>query len=146
LTLTPDAAFTSHMRTTALGPALFLALIASACSMVRVPVADPVIDTWPVGEAIECADPRCMEEIRVALAGLDVRDPGHAAVVSARLHREGTVFDPGTGNQILMTRSGACCKVLVAELADGTTSAIGVGYPGISREAIAIPWEVLPGG
>ena len=90
--------------------------------------------------------PSCQEEIRVALAGLDARDPGHAAVVSARLHREGAVFDPATGNQILMTRSGSCCQVLVVELADGTTSAIGVGYPGISQEAVAIPWEIPPGG
>ena len=45
-----------------------------------------------------------------------------------------------------MIRSGGCCHVLVVELADGSTRAIGVGYPGISQEAVAIPWEMVPGG
>jgi hypothetical protein len=32
----------------------------------------------------------------------------------------------------------------VLELDDGTMRAIGVGYPGVSRVAIAIPWEASP--
>ena len=132
------------MRTIVLSS--FLAMATSGCALFGVRGVDPVIDTWPIGEPIECVGVRCEEEIRVALAGLDTRDPGHAAVVSTRLHNEGSLRDPATGNQVLMTRSGACCHVLVAQLADGTTRAIGVGYPGISPTAVAIPWEVAPGG
>ena len=131
---------TARVRTILLSA--LLALITIGCGLGR----DPVIDTWPIGEVIDCVSARCEEEVRVALVGLAARDPGHAAVVSTRLHNEGALFDPGSGNQVLMTRSGACCHVLVAELADGTTRAIGVGYPGISPTAVAIPWEIAPGG
>jgi hypothetical protein len=41
-----------------------------------------------------------------------------------------------------VTRTGGPFRVLVVVLADGTTHAIGVGYPGISQTAIAIEWEV----
>jgi hypothetical protein len=32
----------------------------------------------------------------------------------------------------------------VMDLADGSTRAIGVGFPGVSQEAMAIPWETVP--
>lgn len=122
--------------------ALLVGLFAAACK----PAADPVIDTWPIGEALECADARyCDELVRVGLAGLSQRNPGHARVVASRLHHEGGFIDPSTGHGILTTRSGGCCKVLVVELADGSARAIGVGYPGVSDEAVAIPWETLGG-
>ena len=129
------------MRSTA---PLFVALtvVLAGCG----PTSSPVIDTWPIGEERSCASlPACEELTRVGLMGLAERDPGHPPIVNVRLHDEGAVFDPATGNQILMTRSGACCHVLVVDHADGTTSAIGVGFPGVSREAIAIPWEIIPG-
>lgn len=123
--------------------AFLLALVSGACRE----DASPVIDTWPVGERLDCDDARtCDELVAVGLVGLTDRDPGHAPVVSARLHHEGVVVDPSTGHRILMIRSGGCCHVLVVELADGSTRAIGVGYPGISQEAVAIPWEMVPGG
>ena len=62
---------------------------------------------------------------------LDRRDPGHAVVVGATLHSEGGLIDPATGQQILRTRSGGAISIAVLELADGTVTAIGVGYPGI---------------
>ena len=118
-----------------------MAALSAGCGLLVPSGADPVIDTWPVGPAYDCPDAvRCEEQIAAGLAGLTTRNPGHAAVVDARLHVEGAYVDPVSGNRVLMTRSGGCCRVLVVELADGTTRAIGVGYPGISREAVAIPW------
>ena len=106
---------------------------------------DPIIDSWPVGEPSRCSiDARCEELVRVGLAGLDERDPGHAQVVAAELHSEGTFMDPATGGKVLVTRSGGCCRVLVIRLANGDTKAIGVGYPGVSRDAVAVPWEIAP--
>lgn len=129
------------MRGSALVLALLVGQVAGACA----PAATgPIIDTWPVGEAADCAEVRsCADLIRVGLAGLDERDPGHAPVAAARVHREGALVDPATGQQILMIRSGACCHVLVVQLTDGSTRAIGVGYPGISDQAVAIPWETI---
>ena len=125
------------------GPALVLvllgALVAGSCAPAA---ADPIIDTWPVGEAVDCAQtPSCDELTRVGLVGLNERDPGHAPVAEARLHREGAFLDPTSGDTILVVRSGGCCQVLVVRLMDGSTRAIGVGFPGISNKAVAIPWE-----
>jgi hypothetical protein len=108
---------------------------------------DPVVDTWPVGPELSCDEAhRCTELTRVGLAGLDARDPGHAPVASTNLHGEGTLVDP-QGGRIILNRSGGPFGVLVVVLRDGTTHAIGVGYPGISQTATAIPWEVtLPSG
>ena len=123
--------------------ALASALAVAGCG----PRSDPVVDTWPVGHLILCGDAaRCAALTSVGLAGLDARNPEHAAVVSSELHDEGQVVDPSTGKIMMLIRSGACCEVLVARLADGSTRAIGVGYPGISQVPIAIPWEVTPGG
>jgi hypothetical protein len=119
--------------------ALVTGLVAGGCA----PAADPVIDSWPVGEPLDCPDAgRCAELVRVGLEGFDERDPGHAPVVATELHREGGFVDP-SGRRILTTRSGGCCQVLLMRLADGSTRAIGVGYPGVSDEAIAIPWETV---
>lgn len=123
--------------------ALLFGLVAGGCA----PAADRIIDSWPVGEPVQCADARsCDELVNVGLAGLNARDPGHPPVVRARLHREGAISDPSTGQQILMIRSGGCCQVLVVQLTDGSTRAIGVGYPGISNVPVAIPWETVLGG
>jgi hypothetical protein len=65
-------------------------------------------------------------------------------MAAAHLHHEGEFVDPSTGDRTLSVRSGGCCQVLVIELADGSTRAIGVGYPGVSDEAVAVPWETIP--
>ena len=96
--------------------------------------AYPVVDTWPIGdEAVDCSEIRCDELVAAGLAGLAERDPGHAEVVEAKLHAGGSPTAP-------VTFSGVCCWVLVVDLADGSTRAIGVGYPGISDEPAAVPW------
>ena len=87
----------------------------------------------------------CRELVLEALRGLAARDRGHAAVTSVAIHREGTVIDSATGKQILFARSGGCCYVLVADLEDGSRHAIGVGYPGIWTEPIAVEWETGAG-
>lgn len=108
--------------------ALAVLLTAAACAPLR---ESPVVDGWPVGDPLDCttSGARCPELLAAATAGLGVRDPGHAPIVQATLHVEGVVFDD-KGNQILWTRSGACCNVARFELADGSVRAMGVGYPG----------------
>jgi hypothetical protein len=66
---------------------------------------------------------------------------GPRGVVSTSLHAEGTLVD-AQGRRVILARSGGGIRVLVLVLADGTTHAIGVGYPGISQTAMAFPWEV----
>jgi hypothetical protein len=134
------SALTTPVRTASLVLAMCIGFGAGACSL----AADPVIDTWPIGAALDCPDAAsCAELVRVGVQGLDQRDPGHAQVVATYLHQEGAFVDPTTGDRIFMQRSGGCCHVLVVELADGSTHAIGVGFPGVSDQAVAIPWEEM---
>ena len=128
------------MRTLAVA-GLWVVLVATGCSP---RVGDPVIDTWPVGLPVDCALlVRGADLVEVVLAGLGVGDGHDDSVVSAVLHDEGTFLLPD-GQQVLMTRSGGCCMVLVVTYDDGSTRAIGVGFPGISETAVAIPWETQP--
>lgn len=124
------------MKTLSLVAMAVLAL--AGCDLVSSgPVA--VVDGWPIGRERPCAigDARCTDLMPVAINGFDRRDPGHAPIVRATLHDEGTMID-AQGNHILMTRSGACCSVALFELSDGSVRAIGVGYPGVSDIPVAI--------
>jgi hypothetical protein len=114
-----------------------LALGVLACGLLREPAA-PVIDGWLVGPEVSFLDAE--REVLLGLASdhLDRRDPAHPAVVRATLHSEGDLFDPATGQRILRTYSGGAPRIAVFELADGTVTAIGVGYPGISREPVVL--------
>ncbi len=118
---------------------LFVAalLLLGGCDLVS--SVDRVVDGWPIGSEVICAadDSQCGALMRTAIAGFDRRDPGHPQIARASLHSEGTLLD-ASGNHILTTRSGGCCDVAVFELADGSTRAIGVGYPGVSRTPMAI--------
>ena len=121
--------------------ARWLAVGALALAACQSTVASPVIDTWPIGEEYRCAagDTRCQALIPTAMRGLDEREPGHPPVTGATLHREG--FQPdASGRAIIYVRSGDCCSVVVLSLATGELRAIGVGYPGVSEDAIAIHW------
>jgi len=105
------------------------------------PTASVVVDGWSIGdgfctglsdgapEGVSCA--REVEaRLAVAADGLDRREPGHASIVAAELHREGGY--PGPDGQVLLpTRSGGCCAVAVFRLDDGSVKAIGVGRIGI---------------
>jgi hypothetical protein len=104
-----------------------------------------VIDTWRVGATLDCGDARCRTALDAGLRGLTVRDRGQAPVESASLHAQATCRDPATGQEILSTRSGGPIWVLVATLADGSTHAIGVGYPGISQDPVVFDWDSGPG-
>jgi hypothetical protein len=111
-----------------------LALGVLACGLLR-EQPDPVVDGWPIGDEVDCrARTDCVTLIDLARSALDHRDRGHVAVARVTLHNEGTLTDPVTGDHILMTRSGGGPSIAVFGLEDGTVRAIGVGYPGISRE------------
>jgi hypothetical protein len=114
-----------------------LALTVVACGLLREP-ADAVIDGWTVGTEVSFFDSERELLLGLARDHLDRRDRGHAPVVRATLHIEGGLIDPATGQQILRTRSGGAPRIAVFELADGTVTAIGVGYPGISREPVVL--------
>jgi hypothetical protein len=114
---------------------LFVAIV-TGCSR----VGDPVVDGWAIGPEQWCATTtNCPALLDTARAGLDRRDPRHADVLRVTLHDEGATFE-ADGDQILHTRSGSCCSVARFELADGSIRAIGVGYPGISQEPIAVDY------
>ncbi|HYO43248.1 MAG TPA: hypothetical protein VES19_08635 [Candidatus Limnocylindrales bacterium] len=113
---------------------VLLAVGVLACGLLREP-ADPVIDGWPIGSSMNCTVRiDCDVLISLASGRLDQRDPDHAAVTRLTLHDEGTLADPVTGHRILLTRSGGAPSIAVFELEDGTVTAIGVGYPGYSRD------------
>jgi hypothetical protein len=114
-----------------------LVALFAACS-----TSDPVIDGWSIGRETGC--PRgattCDDFVQAGLKAFDERDPAHPAVARWEIHAEGVWYDPKTGTRALRTMSGSCCDVLVLRLEDGTTAAIGVGYPGISQEPVGLPW------
>lgn len=113
---------------------IILALAVVSCGLLRA-APDPMVDGWPIGAEIDCTSRAdCAALLDLARSGLDRREPGHAAVMRVTLHVEGTLVDPATGDRILLTRSGGAPSVAVFELGDGTVTAIGVGYPGVSRE------------
>lgn len=118
---------------------LSAAALVAGCAI----LASPLIDTWPVGDALpECEDALyCEAQIRVGLEGLDARDPGHAPVVSSELHRLGTCVELATGRLISLTYGGYGPDVLVVRLADGSTLAIGVGGRGIDPGPYASDWQ-----
>jgi hypothetical protein len=118
--------------------AVLLAATLLGCGLARA-TPSPVIDGWPVGPALGCTpDDRCPELLAAARAGFEERDPGHPAIEAMVLHREGTEVDPTTGATILRARSGGPVHVAVFTLADGTVRALGVGFPGISREPVVL--------
>ena len=123
--------------------AAMLLLAASSIGCQR-PTSDPVIDGWSIGVELDCTpDQECPLLLSTAQATLDRRDPGHPPIVAAALHAEGHVVTDD-GGIVLNTRSGACCDVAVFALADGSTAAIGVGYPGISPVPIAFDYGLAP--
>lgn len=115
------------------GIALGLALV--ACGALR---SDPTIDTWPIGApTTDCLRGSCAVMIDAARARLDIRNRGHADVVTATIHEVGRVVN-AQGQSVLTNGSGGSPRVVVFELADGTRLAIGVGYPGISQDPVAM--------
>lgn len=108
---------------------------------------DRVVDSWPIGAVRACDSDAsdCDKVVRAGLAGLDRRNPGHAEVASWELHAEGAFSNALTGEKLLITRSGisGCCSVLVVELTDGTTRAIGVRRDWRDGP-VAVPFEQRP--
>jgi len=104
--------------------------------------ADPVIDTFPVGSLADCRE-RCLPAIAVATDAFDALAPGHPAIVKVTLHDLGREVN-AAGEVILQLRSGGPMWVAVFELEDGSVRAIGVGYPGVSREPVAFDSHDAP--
>lgn len=116
-----------------MGIALGLAIVACGA-----PRSDPTIDTWPIGASTsDCLRGSCEVMIDAARVRLDIRNRGHADVVTATIHEVGK-FVNAQGQTVLTNGSGGSPRVVVFELADGTRRAIGVGYPGISRDPVAM--------
>jgi hypothetical protein len=123
---------------------LLVAALLVACQGVG--RSDPVVDGWPIGPEVSCtAEARCAELIAIAVAALDLRDRGHAAVVRAVLHADGKTFDP-KGNQLLYTSSGRSYGVVRFELADGSVRAIGLGGAGGDPTIRAFDHGIAPAG
>jgi len=116
--------------------ALLTALFLTACGPSG---PSPVIDGWPVGHAYVCSDPACKPYLEIGVDGLAGRDPGHAAIVSVTLHELGVLIG-SNGQPVLLVYSGGQPSVVLFQLADGSTRAIGVKYIGVSREASALDW------
>jgi len=115
---------------------LLVVLAVCGCSFLE---REPrVVDGWPIGDRVDCsARTDCGTLADTAAIELGRAEPDHAQVVDWTLHEETYYVDPRTGDKILSTSSGACCSIWLATLADGRTVAVGVGYPGVSKEAIA---------
>jgi hypothetical protein len=113
-------------------------LLAAGCDAFE--QAPRIVDGWAIGDPIACpTTPRCELLATVALAELDRTEPGHAALVTWSMHHESWYTNrEHPDGKILATRSGGCCRVWLAELADGRSVAIGVGYPGVSQEPVAV--------
>jgi hypothetical protein len=92
--------------------------------------APVVVDGWGIGASYICGDSDserpCSVLLPLAQARLDQRDGGHPAVVSAELHVEG----PQANGEVPIRTSALF--VAVFKLSDGSTRAIGVGYPGVA--------------
>lgn len=114
-----------------------LALGVLTCGLLREHAA-PVIDGWSVGFEVSFFDVEREPLLDLARDHLDQRDRGHAPVVRATLHVEGSHIDPETGQRILQARSGGAPRIAVFELAHGTVTAVSVGYRGISREPVVL--------
>ena len=90
-----------------------------------------VVDGWGIGAPYACTDldPErpCSALIPFAGQVFDRRDPGHVPVVWAQLHEE----------EPIVSRTSPLF-IAVFQLADGSIRAIGVGYPGIATEPMAL--------
>ena len=116
-----------------IGLALGVAML--ACGRL---VSDPVIDSWPIGApTTDCVRGSCEVMIDAAGARLDIRNRGHADVVKVTIYEIGR-FVNDQGQVVLTTTSGGPTRVVVFELADGSRRAIGVGYPGISKDPVGM--------
>jgi hypothetical protein len=123
-----------------IGMVVLIAVAAAALAGCASPVSGGTIDGWLVGPETTCTDwsvtadgvvvdrASCAELLAAADRAFDVREPGHAPVVSTELHERR--WPPGS-----------CCGlryVQVFRLADGSVRAIGVGWPGVSTTPYTI--------
>ena len=108
---------------------LSLAALAGCNAGVTSVGPNTVVNGWSIGDLGGCAQPgACAKLIDAARAGLDAREPGHPAVVTATYHGEGLYPNlDGDLGQIFRSGAGGFTGVVLFLLADGTYRAIGVG-------------------
>ena len=116
-------------------------------SAIESPGPGTIIDGFKIGVAETCSPPigsidpslvgsSCTGQPALALAALDARDPGHAAVISTAMYSDGTQPEPVdvTGNAPTPTppptaHPGPLVTIFVFTLADGSVRATGVACP-----------------
>ena len=119
-----------------------------ACSSAVTLVGEnTIVDGWSIGPEASCTvQPACDELIEAATSALDVRDPGHPAVVAAT-HREEGLYPNEDGDFGQLFRSGASgfSGIVLFLLADGTYRALGVGRLPFHPDHAPLTFEHGPG-
>lgn len=97
------------------------ALFVFGCSQ---SAGQPVIDGFPVGDAVACSatNQTCVDIVSMGRSVFDQRMPSHAAVTTTTVYYEGPT-NPRTGEAI--SRNGEM-YIVVFTLADGSRHAAGV--------------------
>jgi hypothetical protein len=125
-----------------LGPSVWVAafaIVLAGCALANGSGnVGTVVDGWGIGPQFTCPfvdpDRPCAALLPLAVSALDRRNPAHAAIVSSQLHEEGP---DASGNLVIRSTP---FEVAVFQLADGSVSAIGVGYPGVATEPMALDY------
>jgi hypothetical protein len=103
-----------------------LAIVAILASCGR--PAYELVDGFPIGGPPDCG--ACADEITMATAVLDARDPGHAQIQAATPYRD---IDPcRDGYTKVQCVRDSHVVVVVFRLADGSTHATGVACIGVA--------------
>jgi len=107
-----------------------VALLVSGCGLIPHRTSDPMIDGVVIGPDIPCVGGEitslgCSRLDAAVRAELDREYPGHAAVSSVTLHKDGTTIGPN--GEVIVHTTGVPWWSFVVELADGTSHAVGVG-------------------
>ena len=107
---------------------ILLAVALGGCASTRsIPVVNnSLIDGWSVDttQPAGCAND-CSMYVDKVTAQFDLDAPGHAAVVSATVYREG-LYPQTDGKLVNIIRSGGPFTVVVLRLADGSIAALGI--------------------
>ena len=123
---------------------LALAVRPAACCGRR-PI--PVVDGWPIGPELDCTTrDDCAHAAGLARERLDRRDSGPCRRLGGQPAPRGHAPRPSDRRAHPADPQRRIPVIAVFELGDGTMTAIGVGYPGISREPIVVRHRAVAEG